>query len=115
MESVVVEHDPLIWSQFYTDDGLFCYSRNHPMYKEKNALDSFLVQHCRELPVFEKLDIRTDRIDQPGANYVIEYASHIAVWRSGVYSGVALGKDLRIWRREKDGGLKIYRHIGMYD
>lgn len=95
MEATVSQHDAKIWSQFYTNDGTFCYSR-HPIYKGKKEIDEFLEKHVKELPVFEKLDIRNDRIDDLG-DYVIEYASHIAVWRGGEYSGIGLGKDLRIW------------------
>ncbi|QIP14540.1 nuclear transport factor 2 family protein [Spirosoma aureum] len=113
MEATVSQHDHRIWSQFYAEDGMFCYT-GHPIYKGKKELDAFLVEHCKGLPIFEKLDIRNDRIDHLGT-YVIEYASHIATVRNGDWSGVGVGKDLRIWRREKDGSLKLFRHIGMYD
>lgn len=113
MEVTITQHDAKIWSQFYTDDGMFIYSR-HPIYEGRKALDEFLEKHVSEMPVFEKLDIRNDRIDDLG-QYVIEYASHIANWRSGEYSGINTGKDIRIWRREKEGSLKIFRAMGMYD
>jgi ketosteroid isomerase-like protein len=113
MESVVSQHDAKIWSQFYAEDGMFLYSRNR-IYEGKEALNKFLDAHAKGLPVFEKLDIRNDCIDDLGS-YVIEYASHVANWRNGEHSGVNTGKDLRIWRREKDCSLKIFRHIGMYD
>ena len=113
MEVIVSQHDNNVWAQFYTDDGMFCYT-GHPIVKGKKELDAFLIDHCKGLPIFEKLDIRTDRIDHLGT-YVIEYASHTAIVRNGDWSGVGMGKDLRIWRREKDGSLKIFRHIGMYD
>ena len=113
METAVTQHDQSTWLQFYSQDAMFCYSR-HPVYKGKIAIGAFLGEHVKELPVFEKLDIRNDQIYQLDT-YVIEYASHIANWRNGASSGVGLGKDLRIWRREKDGSLKIFRHIGMYD
>ncbi len=70
--------------------------------------------HVKELPVFEELDIRNDRIDNLGT-FVIEYASHIASWKNGDSSGVGLGKNIRIWRREADHSLKLFRAIGMYD
>ncbi|MBL0743121.1 YybH family protein [Chryseolinea lacunae] len=113
MEATVSQHDAAIWAQFYADDGMFLYS-GQPLRKGKKALEDFLVEHCKGLPVFEKLDIRNDHIDHLGM-YVIEYASHFAAVRSGDWSGVGLGKDLRIWRREKDGSLKIMWHIAMYD
>jgi hypothetical protein len=114
MEATIMQHDAKIWSQFYSDDGMFLYSR-HPVYKGRKALDEFLEKHVKEdMPIFEKLDIRNDQIDDLG-DYVIEYASHIANWRKGEYSGINTGKDIRIWRRGVDCSLKIFRAMGMYD
>jgi hypothetical protein len=114
MEVTITQHDAVIWQKFYTDDGMFIYSR-HPFYQGRKCIDEFLIKHVNEdMPVFEKLDIRTDRIDVL-EQYVIEYASHIANWRSGDYSGVNTGKDIRIWRREPDCSLKIFRAMAMYD
>lgn len=113
MEATISQHDGKLWSQFYSDNAIL-FAQRHSLYDGRKAIDDYIEMHVKELPVFEKLDIRNDRIDVLG-EYVIEYASHIATWRSGEYSGVGLGKDLRIWRREKNGSLKIFRHIGMYD
>ncbi len=113
MEKVISEHDEKIWVQFYADDGSFMYSRT-PVVKGKSELGTFFHEHAKGLPVFEKLDVRNDRVDDLG-KYVVEYASHIAIIRQGDFSGVFTGKDLAIWRREPNGSLKIYRHIGMYD
>ncbi len=112
METVVSLHDPRIWLQFYTQDGSFAYSR-HPSVNGREALDEFLKEHVMHLPVFEKLAIRNHRVDNFD-DFVVEYASHIAVIRHGDFSGVFTGKDLRIWRRE-GCSLKIFRHIAMYD
>jgi ketosteroid isomerase-like protein len=113
MEATITQHDAKIWSLFYADSCILL-SQRHDRYVGRKAIDEYLEMHVKELPVFEKLDVRNDRIDDLG-NYVLEYASHIANWRNGKYSGISLGKDLRIWRREKDGSLKIFRHISMYD
>jgi ketosteroid isomerase-like protein len=113
MEAAVSQHDAPLWAQFYSDNAIL-FAQGHSRYRGRKEIDEYIVEHTRELPIFEKLDIRNDRIDNLG-NYVIEYASHIANWRNGSSSGVGLGKDLRIWRREEGGGLKIFRHIGMYD
>ncbi len=113
MESVVSEHDSKIWSQFYSDDAAWVYSGN-AIVQGRKSLDVFFDKHAKELPIFEKLSIRNDRIDSSGT-YIIEYASHIAIIRNGDFSGVFSGKDLVIWRRESNCSLKIFRHIGMYD
>lgn len=112
-EIVITEHNPKLWSMFYTDDYMLLYS-GHTIYKGRKEMDAYIEEHVKHLPVFEKLDIRNDRIDDLGT-YVIEYASHTAIVRDGDWSGVATGKDIRIWRREKNGALRIYRGVAMYD
>ncbi len=113
MEIAVTEHDAGLWSRIYAADILYCYSRT-PLIRGRDNMDRFLEEHVRHLPIFEKLDIRNDRIDDLGG-FIIEWASHIAVWRDGGSSGVNTGKDIRIWRRDKDGYLRIFRTIAMYD
>jgi ketosteroid isomerase-like protein len=113
LESVVGEHNPKLWGMYYTDDFLLFYSGT-PVVKGRKAIDAHIEEHVKHLPVFEKLDIRTDRIDDLG-RYLIEYGTHIAIVRDGDWSGVATGKDLRIWRREPGGQLKICRGVAMYD
>jgi ketosteroid isomerase-like protein len=113
MEAAVAEHDSRTWSLFYSDASMLVANQGS-VNKGRQDIDAYFKAHAAQLPVFEKLDIRTDRIDVAGA-YVIEYASAVAIWRNGDSSGVNTGKDLRIWRREADGSLKIFRHIGAYD
>jgi hypothetical protein len=67
-EVTISQHDARIWSQFYADDAMFIYSQ-HPIYRGRKEMDAFFEKHVKELPVFEKLDIRNDRIDDLG-NYV---------------------------------------------
>jgi ketosteroid isomerase-like protein len=114
MEAAISELDDKIWAQFYADEGMYLYSRN-PIYKGRQSIDDFIKKHVGEMPIFEKLDIRNDQIDDLKNNYVIEYASHIAIIRDGDFSGVFTGKDIRVWRREPNGSLKIFRSIAMYD
>lgn len=113
METVISQHDAALWSRFYAEDGIFFTQHRDPCIG-KRSIDEYLKKHVSEMPVFENLAIRNDRIDALD-NYVIEYASHVAVWRNSGSSGISCGKDIRIWRREPDGALKIFRHIGMYD
>lgn len=112
-ERVITEHNAKLWGMFYSDDYMLFYS-GHPVYKGRNELEAYLADHVKHLPVFEKLDIRTDRIEDLGG-YVIEYASHIAIVRDGDWSGVGTGKNIRVWRREENGALRICRGVAMYD
>ncbi len=113
MERIISEKDGKLWSMFYDDNGISLHSFS-PMCKGRDKLDEYYLAHAKEMPVFEKLDVRTDRIDELGA-YVIEYATAIANWRMDQWSGVSTSKNIRIWKRQANGSLKIYRLIAMYD
>jgi hypothetical protein len=113
LDETVTQHDGNIWSQYYADDAMLIPGYHLPR-RGRKEIDEYIQMHVKELPVFEELDIRNDRIDNLGA-FVVEYASHIASWRNGNSSGVGLGKNIRIWRREPDHSLKVFRSMGMYD
>ncbi|MBQ4821646.1 nuclear transport factor 2 family protein [Aquimarina sp. MMG016] len=113
MEEFISQGDHKIWSQLYANDVIAMFSYK-PIYRDKKSLDTFLEAHVAELPIFEKLDIRNDHIDDLGT-YVVNYASHIANWRNDEYSGISTGKGIKIWRREPNGSLKIIRQIATYD
>jgi hypothetical protein len=112
-ESVIVQHDGKTWALFYADDGILL--ANHgAVVSGRRALDEYLVAHAKGFPVFEKLDLRTNRIDDLG-EYVIEYASAVVTWKVEESSGVSLGKNILVWRRASGGALEIWRGISMYD
>ena len=113
LETALTQHDAGLWSRFYADDATML-ANNGGLHSGRKAVDEYIAAHCPQLPVFEKLDIRNDRIEELGG-YVFEYASHVANWRNGDSSGVSTGKNLRIWRREPDHTLKIVLQIGSYD
>jgi len=113
IETAVTQHDANVWSRCYADDAVLL-ANNSAGAVGRKAVDNYIAAHCRELPVFEQLDIRNDRIEELDG-YVFEYASHVASWRNGDSSGVSTGKNLRIWRREPDHALKIFLQIGAYD
>lgn len=113
LEAAIVQHDGDLWHRFYAPDAILL--ANHTTLRKGTAeIGDYIRAHSRELPVFEKLDIRNDRVEELG-DYVLEYASHVANWRSGDSSGVNTGKNLRIWRREPDHALKLVLQIGAYD
>ncbi|MEM7509939.1 MAG: nuclear transport factor 2 family protein [Bacteroidota bacterium] len=113
-EKVITQGNAEVWSQFYTDDGMFIYSFN-PIHHKRKQLNAFFEQHVKDLPVFENLEIRAIKIEELDNGYVIEFASHIACWRNETASGVSTGKNIRIWRREPNGSLKTFRQIAMYN
>jgi ketosteroid isomerase-like protein len=112
-EVAITQADGKVWAMFFADDAVLL-ANHHGVVQGRAAIDQYLARHVRDLSVFEKLDIRNDAID-PAGRYVIEYASHVANWRNGDSSGVNTGKNIRLWRREPDGFLKVICGIGSYD
>lgn len=112
LETAITQHDGKTWALLYTDDAIQL--ANHGgVVSGRPALERYFAEHAQAMPVFEKLDLRTERIDDLG-RYVIEYAAGVAHWRMGDHSGVSLGKNIQIWRRG-GGSLRIWRAISMYD
>jgi ketosteroid isomerase-like protein len=112
-EVAITQADGKVWSMFFADDAVLL-ANHHGLVQGRAAIDEYVVAHAKELPIFEKLDIRNDAIDAAGP-FVIEYASHVANWRNGDSSGVNTGKNIRLWRRQTDGSLKMICGIGTYD
>jgi len=113
LDKTVTHHDANVWSQYYANDAMLI-PGYHPPRRGRKEIDEYIQMHVKELPIFEGLDIRNDRIDNLGT-FVVEYASHIASWKNGDSSGVGTGKNIRIWRRESDHSLKLFRSMAMYD
>ena len=113
LEAAVSQHDGKLWAQFFADDAVLM-ANYSPVNRGRKAVDEYIENHVKYLPIFEKLDIRNDRIDDLGY-YVIEYATHVANWRNGESSGVSTGKNIRVWQREPEGSLKLFLQIGGYD
>jgi len=113
IEKAVVQHDASLFSKCYADDAILLPNYG-PAYRGRAEIDPYAVDHFAHLPVFEKLDIRNDRVDEL-EGFVVEYASHVANWKNGDASGVNTGKNLRIWRREPNHSLKIIVQLGAYD
>jgi ketosteroid isomerase-like protein len=112
-EVAITQGDDKVWAQFFSDDAVLL-ATHHGLVQGKPAIEAYLAGHVKEMPIFEKLDIRNDAIDVAG-RYIIEYASHVANWRNGDSSGVNTGKNIRLWRREPGGSLKMFCGIGTYD
>lgn len=112
-EKAITEANAKLWAQFYADDAVM-YANQDGIYRGRKEIGDYLADHVKHLPVFEHLDIRFDRIDDCGGYFVV-YMSHSAHWRTGDYSGINMGKNVAIWRRDADGVLRTIRKIAAYD
>jgi len=109
----VTQHDGPVFARLFADDAVLLPNFD-VVHAGRQAIDAWVATHFKELPVFEHLDIRNDRVDVLDG-YLIEYASHVSSWKNGDSSGMNTGKNLRIWRREPDHALKLIAQIGAYD
>lgn len=48
-------------------------------------------------------------------DYVMEYGTFKVKWSAETYSGRAEGKGIKLWKRQPDKSLKIFRHAGSHD
>ena len=88
-EAAIIQHDGKTWALFYADDAILL--ANHgPVVSGRKALDEYTVAHAKALPVFEHLDVRTDKIDDFG-KYVIEYGDR----RRDLEGGRVFGREPR--------------------
>lgn len=112
-ELAVAYRDGRTMSAVYSDDGVLM-PNYHPMVTGKPHIEAYWEKHIEDIPVLEKVQNRTDRLDSYD-DYAIQYASHIVNWRSGDETGVNTGKHLRVWLRGEDGRFRIRMSISGYD
>lgn len=109
----VLMRDGAVLGQFYTQDGVILRNSNPPVVGIKD-INHYWKQHASEIASMEGLQQRTTKLEEIG-KYIIEHAAHIAIWRSGTYSGVNTGKHIRIWERQGDGRIKTRILASAYD
>lgn len=112
-EEIIADHDAEKWIQLYDQQAMLLYSHS-PLYNGKTAIEKHLHEHVKTLPIFNTLDIGTfflEELDQ----YIIELGNHHTNWSHGESQGVSTGKNIRIWKKHKNGTIKIFRQTPMYD
>ena len=64
--------------------------------------------------ILDSVAVFTDRYKKLTDGY-LEYFGFQVKWRTPGATGRTEGKGIRIWRRQADGALKMYREIGTHD
>lgn len=113
IKDAVLLRDNVILTQLYAPDGIILRNSNSPILGFED-IDAYWQKHAQEIASMEGLQQRTTKIEELG-NFLIQHSSHIAVWRSGEYSGVNTGKHIRIWERQQDGRIKVRVLASAYD
>jgi ketosteroid isomerase-like protein len=83
--TAVIQGDPLIISYLFAEDALL-----FPNYSKaldgREAIYSWWQHHVSELPIFDFIHNRMDKLEYDG-EFVIQFASHAAAWRNDNGSG----------------------------
>ncbi|MEP1446515.1 MAG: hypothetical protein ABJK37_10445 [Paraglaciecola sp.] len=79
-KDAVLEGDAGILVETYGEKARL-YPNYHSALTGKKAIKKYWLKHMAELPTFSMLQNRTDKIEEYG-KYIIQYASHIAAYRS---------------------------------
>ena len=75
----------------------------------------YLTEYSRRGEVtIDTVSIYTDHFER-FEDQLLEYCQFRVQWTAGINSGRTTGKGIRIWRRQADGSLKMYREIGTHN
>lgn len=115
MEKYVKNGEGALRCQFFTDDGKFM-PFSHPTLTGMNELKPYLIAYdTRGVDFrFDLLSVYTydyEYFDE----YVLEYPKFKVKWSTPDASGVAEGKNIRIWKRQGDKSLKLYLEISTHN
>ncbi len=115
MEKYVKNGEGALRSQFFCDDGQFM-PFAHPTVSGIQALKPYLVAYDTHGEGFRFDSISVYTYDfEYFQDHVLEYPKFKVKWSTPTASGKAEGKNVRIWKRQKDGSLKLYVEISTHD
>lgn len=113
MQEAVRSRDAGVRAEFFAPDAIFMPHADSP----KRGIDEIrkhLVEYNSGPVTIDSISIRTHDLRASGA-YVIEYPKFHVAWRTPEASGISSGQGVRIWRRDPDCTLRLYREIGTHD
>jgi ketosteroid isomerase-like protein len=112
-EKSVKTRDGNLRANFYTQDAIFMPFADS-MKIGATAIRLHLIEYNKGNVTIDTIHVYSTFIEVAD-NYVIEYPRFYVKWRVPNMSGTGSGKGIRIWRREPDCSLKMYREIGVHD
>lgn len=115
MEKSVKMRDGVMRSAFFTDDGSFM-PFAHPTVAGIDEIKPYLITYNSGGNVtIDSVSVYTIHCEYIH-DIVLEYYKFSAVWRSAPSdSGKTEGKGIRIWKRQPDMSLRIFREIGTHN
>lgn len=113
MEEAVRNRDGNLRADFFTDDASFMPFADTTK-TGMQVLRPYLILYNSYPVTIDSINIYNMGAEDMGS-YVIEYPLFRVQWHNSGGSGRGSGKGIRLWRREKDCSLKIFREIGLHN
>lgn len=110
---LVKERNGPAFSAFYTDDAIYM-PYYTPMVIGKDSIHSYYVKHEDPAVTIDDVQINMSRM-LPAGDYILVNGFYNVKWRAGENSGLVTGKSINIWKREKDGKLRLYWQMTNHD
>jgi ketosteroid isomerase-like protein len=113
MEKSVQTRDGNLRADFFTDDATFMPFADSSKVGIKSIRTHLIAYNSYPVKI-DTISIYNEYFEDCG-NFIIEYPRFYVKWHTADNSGVGSGKGIRIWKREKNCSLKLYREIGIHD
>lgn len=113
-ENYVRLKDGALRSEFYTDDARYMPSQE-PTLTGMGEIKPYLMDYSKRGDInFDSLAVYTYHYEY-FTDYILEYSKVKVKWSTATASGRTEGKGIRLWKRQDDKSIKIYRHIGTHN
>jgi ketosteroid isomerase-like protein len=113
MEKAVTNRDASLRADYFTTDAVFMPFADSSKVGLKNISEHLIAYNVGNVTI-DSISIYNTGFVMDEL-YVIEYPRFYVQWRLPEMKGTSQGKGIRIWRREPDCSLKIFREIGLHD
>jgi ketosteroid isomerase-like protein len=113
MEKGVRNRDGILRAEFFTDNAQFMPFADSTK-KGIEKIKPYLIAYNAGTVTIDSIMVYTydyEKIE----NYVIEYSMFKVKWSVPQLSGRTEGKGIRIWKRQEDNSLKLFREIGTHN
>ena len=114
MEKGVRDRNGDLRARFFTDDGMFM-PFQEPTVKGMEKIKPYLVAYSNQGQVkIDSIEVYPYHFEYFD-DYVLEYPKFYVKWKAGEFTGQTEGKGIRIWKRQNDKSLRIFREIGTHN
>lgn len=114
MEKGVRQRNATLRADFFTEDAVF-YPFADTAVVGMNQLKPYLAAYSnRGTVTLDSVSCYTYAFENHG-EYTLEYAMFKVKWSRLEVSGKTEGKGIRIWKRQEDKSLKLFREIGTHN